>query len=151
MVPMAAARVWLRSNWTANGVTSTSRIRLVIPFQYAAAASFSEGLAAVQVEDKWGFLRKNGSVAIRPEWDKSGEFSEGVCPVRKNKLWGWINPAGSVVAEPAYSELNSFADGFAAATRGNQSLYIDHSDRVLWKQTMECPVGSPNGRYTKPS
>ncbi len=42
---------------------------------------FSEGLAPVQVNGKWGFIDQNGTIVIEPQFDSAGMFSEGLCVI----------------------------------------------------------------------
>lgn len=122
-----------------------------LPFEHDLAMSFNSGVAAFQKGSKWGFLRKDGSVALEPTWEKTGEFSEGVCPVKSNGRWGLIDPSGKVVMAPRYQEMDSFTDGLVAAKQGDQSIYLDHGAKMVWRQKMDCPAGSAPGNYKKPS
>ncbi|MCL6590461.1 MAG: WG repeat-containing protein [Firmicutes bacterium] len=45
------------------------------------AHSFSEGLAAVKITGKWGFIDTKGNVVITPSFDKVGSFSEGLAVI----------------------------------------------------------------------
>ena len=38
----------------------------VIDPQFEAASSFSEGLAAVEIDDEWGFINKDSDIVINP-------------------------------------------------------------------------------------
>ena len=51
---------------------------------YDGAKSFSNGLAAVQNESgRWGFIDKNGRLAVDFEYTDAGYFDDnGFCPVR---------------------------------------------------------------------
>lgn len=56
---------------------------LVIPFEYDDAGDFSEGLACVKKDDKWGFIDTSGTLVIPCEYDAAGDFSEGLASVKK--------------------------------------------------------------------
>ena len=43
--------------------------KLVILAQFDEAHSFSQGLAAVKVGSKWGFIDKSGKFVIQPQFD----------------------------------------------------------------------------------
>lgn len=64
------------------------------------ANSFSEGLASVAVnsiplappiEDKWGFMKKDGTWLTDLEYERAGSFKEGTAPVKNFLGWGYIN------------------------------------------------------------
>jgi hypothetical protein len=48
----------------------------IIPFKYDDAWPFSEGLAAVKVDGKWGFIDKTGKEIIPCVYSETGSFSE---------------------------------------------------------------------------
>lgn len=61
------------------------------------AGSFSEGLAAVSVNGKWGYVDTEGHFVIHPQFGSAGDFSEGLAVVtssptdqywRKDTLFG---------------------------------------------------------------
>jgi hypothetical protein len=45
------------------------------------SGSFSEGLAPVQVNRKWGFIDKTGKLVVKPQFDEVYGFSEGLACV----------------------------------------------------------------------
>jgi len=53
----------------------------VIPFKYDEAKEFSEGFAAVKLNNKWGFINKTGKVILPLKFSKVGKFSEGLVRV----------------------------------------------------------------------
>ena len=67
---------------------------------YASAYSFSEGLAAVQVGGKWGYLDLVGKQAIAPKFDSPGAFSEGLAAVVQAGKAVYIDKTGKVVLRP---------------------------------------------------
>ncbi len=56
----------------------------VIKPQFDWASNFSEGLASVRIDDKWGSIDKSGEIVIRPQFDSALEFSEGLASVSIN-------------------------------------------------------------------
>ncbi len=57
----------------------------VIAPQFCDFRNFSEGLAAVEVEGKWGFIDKTGHIVIEPEYDSAQSFSGEVAVVVKGE------------------------------------------------------------------
>ncbi len=54
------------------------------------ASNFSEGLAAVEINGKWGFVDKTGKLVIPAIFESCGNFHEGLAWVRVNNLYGYI-------------------------------------------------------------
>ncbi|MEO8027062.1 MAG: WG repeat-containing protein, partial [Bryobacteraceae bacterium] len=62
--------------------------------QFAAAANFSEGLAAVQAGDKWGYIRPDGTFAIPSRFDTAEPFEDGLALVSVGGRYAVIQPDG---------------------------------------------------------
>lgn len=54
------------------------------------AHNFSEGLAAVEINGKWGYVDKTGKLVIPAVFESCGDFHEGLASVRVNNLYGFI-------------------------------------------------------------
>ena len=96
-------------------------------FEFQATRDFSEGLAAVSVRGKWGYIRPDGNLAIGPNFDEALPFTEGLAAVRNGTVWGYIDPRGRFVIPPRFSEARSFSDGLARVKDG----YIDKTGRQV--------------------
>ncbi len=46
------------------------------------AYPFSDGLAAVQIDNRWGFIDTKGTIVIKPRFAMVGFFSEGLASFR---------------------------------------------------------------------
>ena len=44
--------------------------------KFEGAVDFSEGFAGVRINNKWGYIYKNGEVIIQPVFDSVSNFSE---------------------------------------------------------------------------
>ena len=51
---------------------------------------FSEGLASVELNGKWGFINKTGKEVIPLKYDDAYPFSEGLAKVKLNGKYGLI-------------------------------------------------------------
>ncbi|EAI5197373.1 WG repeat-containing protein, partial [Campylobacter coli] len=67
--------------------------------------NFSEGLAAVGLNGKWGFIDKNGEFAIKPKFDDIWDFREGLASVGLNGKIGLIDKSGKFVIEPKFDDI----------------------------------------------
>ena len=86
---------------------------MVINPEYGKAEPFSEGLAAVALNGKWGYIDKNGRFVIKPRFSEAQTFSEGLAFVKvggsdanavrdvsgfdAEGKWGYIDKAGSYI------------------------------------------------------
>ena len=64
---------------------------------YNQILSFSEGLATVKLDGKYGFINTKGKEVIPCKYDYAGEFSEGLAKVGLDGKDGYINTKGKLV------------------------------------------------------
>ena len=57
---------------------------MVIPCKYDKAFDFHNGLAAVKLNEKWGYIDKTGVIAVPFKYDKANFFLEGLAAVKLN-------------------------------------------------------------------
>jgi len=79
------------------------------PQLFQNARDFSEGIAAVQQNGKWGFIKKSdGAFLVQPEYDKVKNFAGGMAAVNKTTPgWGFINKDGITVYECQFTSISS--------------------------------------------
>jgi len=61
------------------------------------AGNFSEGLAPVLIDGRFGFIDLAGKVVIPPQWQFVGEFVNGACRVNSGDVRGYINTRGQYI------------------------------------------------------
>ena len=54
----------------------------IVEPRFESAYSFSEGMAAVRLDDNWGYIDSNGNMVIEPKYKDALGFSEGLAPVQ---------------------------------------------------------------------
>jgi hypothetical protein len=119
--------------------------RLVIDTQYQAVHKFVDGLAAVHFGDHgWGFLKRDGFVAIRPSFYYTDGFSPGTglasAYVREG-VGGYINHKGQWVIKPVYKLASPFWEGLALVKDETSWHYIDlNGDNVINLKPSIVPV-----------
>jgi murein DD-endopeptidase MepM/ murein hydrolase activator NlpD len=119
-------------------IDKTGKLVIAPQFDYS-VGDFSEGLAAVQVRNKWGYIDKNGSIVIKPQFDLAHEFSEGLAAVKISTFrCAYINNAGKLVINLNYkcSMGNIFSDGLAAVNISSKNGkwkwgYIDTTGKMV--------------------
>jgi len=114
---------------------------VVIPLEYDDALCFSEGLAAVRLEDRWGFIDKTGEVVIPFEFSRAGPFREGLAKVERDGEWSFIDHGGNEVisldSHPQDGEGSwlphvwGFHEGLAVVQRDGRWGYIDREGNVV--------------------
>ena len=68
-----------------NGVFIDLKGNIVVPINYDDTDYFSEGLAAVMVNGKWGYVNAKGEIVIEPQYLLAGSFSPRGAIVSKEK------------------------------------------------------------------
>lgn len=67
----------------------------------------NNNIYAKKINDKWGFVDKDGNVKVQNEYDFVTEINEyGFAGIKKDNKWGVIDSNGNIVQEPIY-ELKS--------------------------------------------
>jgi hypothetical protein len=101
--------------------------------KYDKLDDFSEGLAAVCKDNKWGFIDKLGKEIIPCKYDKVDDFCCGVCVVGANEKLGIINKYGESVTPIIYDFIDSFSsiDSLARASLGGRQGILNNYGNVI--------------------
>lgn len=109
--------------------------------QYSSLEFFSEGLALVAKDNKFGFINRQGIEVIPCIYDYDSNsfdyqyfFKEGLCKVVQNGKYGFINNEGDVVIPIKYSSANNFSCGMASVSKDGKDFFIDQ----LGNKVFEC-------------
>ncbi len=108
----------------------------VIEPRFTHAGPFSEGLAAVAIYGKWGFIDKEGKCVIPYRYEYTGRFSEGLAVVKLNGKYGYVDKAGKLAILCKFDMAEEFKDGLAAVKFGGENFYID-TDGQMYKSKEE--------------
>lgn len=114
--------------------------------KFEGARPFSEGLAVFEVKKRdgrlyYGYIDKEGNVAIEPQFVIADDFSDGLARVYLNHKWGYIDKTGQVVIRADFSYVRDFHGGLAGVQTGGLTGddlpnvkygYIDKSGKVVW-------------------
>ncbi|MHC4214380.1 MAG: WG repeat-containing protein [Planctomycetota bacterium] len=110
--------------------------QIVIKQQFDYAQRFSEGLAAVCINDRWGYIDKTGHVVIKVQFDHAKPFSQGMAAVEIGDKWGYINASGQFVIEARFDYVRAFREGLAEVKIGDKHEHIDKTGQVV-KRTQD--------------
>ena len=97
----------------------------VIKPRFDAAGDFADGLAAVSLGGKWGYVGKSGSSVIPFKFEQAGVFVDGLARVKLYDKWGFIDKNGTTVVPFKYAMASDFSDGLAKVNFGGETGYID--------------------------
>ncbi len=113
---------------------SSENVNFAIEPKFDGVSDFSEGLAQIKIDGKWGYIDKTGSVVIQPQFDKTDNFSEGLARVWiSGKNWGYIDQTGNFVIPQQFTDDNSsnFSEGLARACLADTCGFIDKIGRFV--------------------
>lgn len=102
-----------------------------IRFIYEYAYPFSESLACVCLDGKYGYINKEGEVVIPFQYTSAGIFSEGLARVSLGGKSGYIDKSGEVVITGDYTEVYDFSDGMALVKQNDKYGYIDKTGKMV--------------------
>jgi hypothetical protein len=103
--------------------------------KYDHAMSFNEGLAAVKLNRKWGYIDRTEKEIIPFKYDYTFGFEEGLAVVELDGKWGYIDTTGKEVLPLKYDfawSFNGEFQGLALVRIKNQCHYIDRNG-IRWK------------------
>lgn len=83
---------------------------------------FSEGLATVCIDDKWGYINNNGETAISLDYDWVDDFVNGYAVIAINDKYGFVDKTGTIVLEPKYDNVNDYGEGLFTVKRWKMGI-----------------------------
>ena len=94
---------------------------------YDKVNDFSEGLAAVELNGKYGFINEEGDEVIKLEYDYADSFYGGRAFVEVDGFWGAIDKTGCRIVPPKYEEIDDygFCNGLVAVCINYKWGFID--------------------------
>ena len=103
------------------GLFSIKRNQIIIPCEYDNVYSFSEGLAKVILNGKYGMVNNLGTVIVPCEYDVVKKINGNLIVVKSNEKFGFFNTIGKQISECQYDQACIFHDGIARVAMGNWS------------------------------
>jgi hypothetical protein len=93
--------------------------------RFVAAFGFSEGRAAVVVDDRFGYVDTTGALAIPPRFEFARPFVSGRAAVRLDGRWGFVDSGGRLVIPAQYDLAFEFSDDRALVARDGRFGFVD--------------------------
>ena len=117
----------------------------IIPAIYDNVGSLCEGLVAVKLNDKWGFVDKTGEEVIPLKYDYVDSFSEGMAKVELNDKNGYIDKKGKEVIPLMYDSAGYFSEGLAEVELKGKWGYIDKTGKEVIDLKYDCALSFHEG------
>lgn len=97
----------------------------VINPRFDDAKDFNDGLAAVCLYGKWGYISVYGESVIPYRYEQCGPFKEGVARVKLYGKWGFVDKTGTLVIPFKYTQAADFSNGLSRVALGERRGFID--------------------------
>lgn len=103
----------------------------IIEPEYDRAYPFSESMAVVRKNGKYGYIDVSGRLAIPVKYQDAGSFSAGLAPVCLYGKYGYVNKQGEMAVPFKYSYAFPFSEGLAAVELNGKVAYIGPDGKTL--------------------
>lgn len=126
----------------------------ISPETYPNVRPFSNGLAAVEKDQKWGYINKEGKVVIPFEYVLANDFSDGLGLVNIDVFGddqyyrrAYIDSKGRALGAQIKGVANNFSEGYAAIQGKDNTWtiinkkYVATSSRLLFDEIGEFHEG----------
>lgn len=119
--------------------------KVALPPTHDAAGDFSEGLAAAQQDDLYGFLDGSFQWCVEPRYHEAGEFHQGLAAVGIDGKTGYIDRKGELVIPATFTRAGAFSEGLAPVVIGTRTGFIDKTGRVVIDPTFDTALPFSEG------
>lgn len=102
----------------------------IIQPRFSAAGPFCEGVAAVAINGKYGYIDRQGKSVIPFKFDSVQNFSEGLAAVCMNGKYGYIDNAGKSVIPFRFEAASDFRNGLAKVKLAGVDKYVDTAGKI---------------------
>ena len=114
--------------------------QVIIEPTYEQVYGFSEGMAAIKLNNKWGFINTNGTIVIPCEYDNvEANFKGGKGKLIKNKEVFVFDKAGVLIGsyeqEDDYYDTSGYDDDYPSIYDNpyyNDNLDMDQQSIEFW-------------------
>lgn len=115
---------------------------MVIEPRFEAAGQFSDGLAPIKGEGKYGYVGKDGQIVIPTEFDSAAPFSGGLGIVKRAGKYGYISKDGQLVTPVEFEFAGPFSEGLALVQVDEKYGFLDpHGKLVIPTQFFFADLG----------
>ena len=94
-------------------------------------AAFSDGVAAVCMNGKWGFIDREDKMVVPLKYDKVRKFKDGMAAVRIDGKWGFVDRTGKEIVAAKYSTVEDFSEGMAAVRADKKWGFVNREGKEI--------------------
>jgi KWG Leptospira./Bacterial RNA polymerase, alpha chain C terminal domain. len=109
-------------------------LQTVIQPQFDEVFSFKDGLACVEVDEKFGYINQEGEFVIEPMYECAMSFSEGLAVIFENEKCGYINKQNVKVIDCKFDAATAFESGRAKVKEDGKWGTIAPDGTTLWSK-----------------
>ncbi len=103
---------------------------LTIP-KFDAILRFTDTLACVEINGKYGFIDTTGKIVVEPQFDDIWDIGNGFFVVEVNNKDGVLNKSGQIVIEPQFDNVYDFHEGLACVKVDEKFGFIDTTGKIV--------------------
>lgn len=126
------------------GYVIEETMEIVIRCIYEAAFNYSEGLAKVQKNGKYGFIDRDGNVIIPCEYDSADNCYKGIISVTKEEKHGAIDKRGNVIIPFEYNFIYCDSDLILVVKEKRSKVYNKKGEEVFNFEYEDVHICSEN-------
>lgn len=118
----------------------------ICKFIYDEVRDFSEGIAAVRINDKWGYINESGDEICEIRYDSVGDFQSKLGVVEKEGKKCYLNMDGEEVAVTNFMNEEMVFEGCKSCAIGNHNItnlpggYLYETDFINVTIDPEVPI-----------
>ena len=105
--------------------------KLIKSLNYQFVYPFSEGLAKVEADGRFGYIDKEGKEVVSPKYEDAEDFREGLAAVKADGRYGYIDKEGKEVVSPKYKWAIDFSEGLAEVKADGKWGCIDKEGKEV--------------------
>ncbi len=99
---------------------------------YQQAGKFQHGVAAVQMNNRWGMINQKGIAIVPPKFDEIEVFQNGYAKVAMKQFSGLSNLRGEIIVPTNFEYISYAGEGLFRVEQGDKMGYFDLTGKWVW-------------------
>ncbi len=117
------------------------------PFPEVSEEDFKNGMAIINVNDKYGFINQDREIVIQPLYDNVGDegFENGLARVSLEGKWGFIDLDGNTAINLEYDYASPFnEEELAEVSKNDKFMTIDKEGNIVKENDEDLNIDYTN-------